>query len=171
MYICTHSKSTFNVSQDNNCTLNVFRVITALLLLYSTLCFFDAWLQLDIKWHNYHITNLKGNFGSRKIWWIQHMNIFSTIKFGKLVKLVCTTAHLHIFITQKNIQSYCNLWTKGVKPAQWCMWNLWFRGGYYCSKKKVAIHIMIFVYKSQKALNTLQWLLATISKHSAARVP
>ena len=33
--------------------------------------------------YNYHI---EGNFVNGKIWRIQHMNIFGTIKFSKLVK-------------------------------------------------------------------------------------
>ena len=64
---------------------------------------------------------IEGNFGNGKIWRMQHINIFGGIKFGESVKAVCVSAHLHIFIIQTNIQSYCNLQTKREKSTWWCM--------------------------------------------------
>ena len=52
---------------------------------------------------NYHI---EGNFGNEKIWQMQHVNIFGGVKFGKLVKPVCTSSCLHAFVMQTNIWSY-----------------------------------------------------------------
>ena len=63
------------------------------------------------------IYHIEGNFDDGKIWQMQHMNICGGIKFGKLVKPACAPACLHTFIIQSNIQSYCNLWMKGVKLA------------------------------------------------------
>ena len=55
---------------------------------------------------------VEGNFGDGKIWQMQHINIFGRIKFGKLVKPVHASAHLHTLIIQTNAWSFINVQTK-----------------------------------------------------------
>ena len=67
------------------------------------------------KFNSLYLT--EGNLGYRKIRRMQHMNIHGGIKFDKLVKVAFALAHLHAFLIQRNIWSYCNLWMKGMKLA------------------------------------------------------
>ena len=68
------------------------------------------------------------------------MNIFGRIKIGKLIKLACAPAHLHIFILQRNIWSYYNQWMKGVKLVWRCTQDLWFEGT--TSKRSAACAVL-----------------------------
>ena len=79
----------------------------------------QKWFHKKSLW----IHHIEGYFGDGKIWWIQHINIFGRIKFGKLDKMVCTSACLHAFIIQTDIRIYYNLQMKGVKPTWQCMYT------------------------------------------------